>query len=120
MVKSYAKTICLRDNPVHIAQYKRHHSNVWPEVLKALKEVGILQMKIFLIGKRVCVFTYEYVYTTKETFVATASAQYSLLPAAPVLICDREEQPERLNDAKIQTHVRQLSHGAAYGVLSDC
>jgi hypothetical protein len=37
-------------------------------VLKALKEVGILRMKIFLIGKRVCVFTYEHVYTTKETF----------------------------------------------------
>jgi hypothetical protein len=55
----------------------------------------------------------------KKPFVATASAQYSLLPAAPVLICDRKEQPELLDDAKIQTYVRQLSHGAAYGVLSD-
>ena len=69
MVKSYAKTICLRDNPVHIAQYKRHHSNVWPEVLKALKEVGILRMKIFLIGKRVCVFTYHYTLKMKKPFL---------------------------------------------------
>ena len=96
MVKSYAKTICLRDNPVHIAQYKRHHSNVWPEVLKALKEVGILRMKIFLIGKRVCVFTYEHVYTTKETFCCYSISAIFFVArrAAPVLICDREEQPE--------------------------
>ena len=50
MVKSYAQTICLKDDPEGIAEYKRYHANSWPEVLEALKAVGILRMKIFLLG----------------------------------------------------------------------
>lgn len=50
-MKSYAQTICLKDDPAGIAEYKKYHADSWPEVLQALKAVGILRMKIFLLGE---------------------------------------------------------------------
>ena len=45
MVKCYAQTICLKNDPRGIEEYKRHHADCWPEVLGALKSVGVLRMK---------------------------------------------------------------------------
>ena len=78
MVKSWAQTLCLVNDPAQIEghffissgrhgcyvsthivlpriehhlthiEYKRLHANSWPEILDALKQVGILSMKIYL------------------------------------------------------------------------
>ena len=42
----------LKDDPDVIEQYKAYHRDVWPEVLDSLREVGITQMDIYLIGNR--------------------------------------------------------------------
>jgi len=52
MVKCYAQTICLKNDPRGIEEYKRHHADCWPEVLGALKSVGVLRMKIYLLETR--------------------------------------------------------------------
>ena len=42
----------LRDNAELIAAYKKAHAKgaVWPEVTHGMKEVGILDMEIYLLG----------------------------------------------------------------------
>ena len=53
-VKRYVQTMDLKDDPKLIAEYKRRHSkeNAWPEILAGIREVGILDMQIFILGTR--------------------------------------------------------------------
>lgn len=53
-VKRYCQTMDLQDNPELIAEYKRRHSEgeVWTEILDGIREVGILEMEIYLLGTR--------------------------------------------------------------------
>ena len=51
-MKTYGRTLMLRDDPEAIAAYKRHHQAVWPEVLAQLRGAGITGMQIYLIGRR--------------------------------------------------------------------
>lgn len=53
-VKRYCQTLDLRDNPELIAEYRKRHSRaeVWPEILAGIREVGILEMEIYIVGTR--------------------------------------------------------------------
>jgi L-rhamnose mutarotase len=45
-------TLDLRDDPATIAAYREHHRRVWPEVIASLRTVGVEQMDIHLLGRR--------------------------------------------------------------------
>jgi L-rhamnose mutarotase len=45
-------TIDLRDDPAVIAEYRRYHQQVWPEVVRSLAAAGIQQLDIHLLGRR--------------------------------------------------------------------
>ena len=51
-VKRYCQTMDLRDNPELIAEYRRRHSReeAWQEILDGIREVGILEMEIYILG----------------------------------------------------------------------
>lgn len=53
-VKRFCQTLDLKDNPELIAEYRRRHSEgeAWSEILAGIKEVGILEMEIYLLGTR--------------------------------------------------------------------
>lgn len=53
-VKRYCRTLDLRDDPALIAEYRNRHAkeNVWKEVMDGIKEVGILEMDIYIRGNR--------------------------------------------------------------------
>ena len=53
-VKRYCQTMDLKDNPELIAEYRRRHSkeSAWPEILDGIREVGILEMEIYILGTR--------------------------------------------------------------------
>ena len=53
-VKRYVQTMNLKDDPELIAEYKRRHSQeeAWPEIRAGIREVGILDMQIFILGTR--------------------------------------------------------------------
>lgn len=53
-VKRYCQTLDLRDNPELIAEYRHRHrsDNVWPEVMAGIRQVGILEMEIYILGTR--------------------------------------------------------------------
>ena len=53
-VKRYVQTMDLRDNPELIAAYRRRHSSgeAWPEIMDGIRQVGILDMDIYILGTR--------------------------------------------------------------------
>lgn len=51
-MKTYAKTILLKNDPEKIAEYRRCHDHIWPEVVESFRKVGVLDMRIWMIGHR--------------------------------------------------------------------
>ena len=53
-VKRYVQTMELRDDPELIALYRKAHSReeVWREILDGIRQVGILEMEIYILGTR--------------------------------------------------------------------
>jgi L-rhamnose mutarotase len=52
--KRYCKTMELRNNSELIKAYKKAHAKgaAWPEITQGMKEVGILDMEIYLFGTK--------------------------------------------------------------------
>lgn len=52
--KRYCRTLSLRDNPELIAEYRKRHDkeHAWPEIRQGIREVGILEMEIYILGTR--------------------------------------------------------------------
>ena len=52
--KRFCQTLDLKDEPELIAAYKQLHDedHVWREILDGIKEVGILEMEIYLLENR--------------------------------------------------------------------
>jgi L-rhamnose mutarotase len=46
--KRYCLTLDLKNDPELIAEYKRHHEKIWPEVFESIKTAGIVEMEIYL------------------------------------------------------------------------
>jgi L-rhamnose mutarotase len=52
MPRRYCLTLDLKDDPDLIEEYKRHHESVWPEITKSIRDSGIEDMEIYLLGTR--------------------------------------------------------------------
>ena len=52
MKRRYCLTLDLKDDPALIAEYKRYHEHVWPEIVQSIKGSGIEDMEIYLLGTR--------------------------------------------------------------------
>ena len=52
MSRRYCLTLDLKDDAKLIAEYKRHHQRIWPEITASLKESGIEDAEIYLLGTR--------------------------------------------------------------------
>ena len=52
MNRRYCLTLDLKNDPALIAEYKRYHENVWPEIVESLRGSGIVGMEIYLLGTR--------------------------------------------------------------------
>ena len=51
-MKRFCLSLELHNNPNLIAQYCDAHKNVWPEIIKGHREVGIIDMQIYIDGCR--------------------------------------------------------------------
>jgi L-rhamnose mutarotase len=45
-------TVKLKDEPGIVDTYRRHHRAVWPEVQASLRQAGVDEMDIYLLGHR--------------------------------------------------------------------
>ena len=42
----------LKDDPALIAEYRRYHERIWPEIAASIRGSGIVEMEIWLAGNR--------------------------------------------------------------------
>lgn len=49
-MQRFVKTLRLVDSAEAIARYKQVHDEIWPEIVKGIREVGISMMDIYLLG----------------------------------------------------------------------
>ena len=52
MNRRYCLTLDLKDDPQSIAEYKRYHEKIWPEITRSIKDAGVLDLEIYLRGTR--------------------------------------------------------------------
>lgn len=52
MNRRYCLTLDLKDDPLLIAEYKRHHEKIWPEITQSIRDSGIEDLEIYLLGTR--------------------------------------------------------------------
>lgn len=52
MSRRYCLTLDLKDDPKLIAEYKRYHQKIWPEITSSIKDSGIEDLEIYLLGTR--------------------------------------------------------------------
>jgi L-rhamnose mutarotase len=52
MIRRFCFTLDLKDDLALIAEYKKCHQNVWPEIIASIKSSGIEDMEIYLLGTR--------------------------------------------------------------------
>jgi len=52
--KRYCKTLSLKDDAQLIEDYKKVHAPdaAWPEITQGMREVGIIDMEIYILGTR--------------------------------------------------------------------
>ena len=51
-MRRYCLTLDLKDDPQLIAEYKNYHRKIWPEITASIRESGIEDMEIYLLGTR--------------------------------------------------------------------
>ncbi len=52
MNRRFCLTLDLKDDPKLIAEYKRYHEKIWPEITRSIQDSGIEDMEIYLLGTR--------------------------------------------------------------------
>jgi L-rhamnose mutarotase len=52
MKRRYCLTLDLKDDPQLIAEYKRYHQRIWPEITQSLYDAGIENAEIYAFGTR--------------------------------------------------------------------
>jgi L-rhamnose mutarotase len=50
--RRFCLTLDLKDDSQLIAEYKRYHEKIWPEITQSIKDSGIEDMEIYLLGTR--------------------------------------------------------------------
>jgi len=47
----------LKPDPALIAEYRKYHEKIWPEITQSLKDSGIEDLEIYLVGSRMFMIT---------------------------------------------------------------
>jgi L-rhamnose mutarotase len=69
MKRRYCLTLDLKNDPRLIAEYRKHHENMWPEITQSIHDAGIEDMEIYLLGTRLFM-----IIETRGTFSFQAKA----------------------------------------------
>lgn len=69
-MKRFCFALDLKDDSELIQEYIEYHENVWPEILKSIRDAGILDMEIYNVGNRLFM-----IMETTDDFDADAKAE---------------------------------------------
>ncbi len=73
-MRRYCLALDLKDDPKLIAEYKRYHESIWPEITQSIKDSGIENMEIYLLGTRMFM-----IMEVNDTFSFQAKTQADLI-----------------------------------------
>ena len=48
MSRRFCLALDLKDDPSLIAEYRKYHEKIWPEITQSLKDAGIEDLEIYL------------------------------------------------------------------------
>ena len=51
-MKRHCLTLDLKDDPLLIAEYRKHHEKIWPEIAQSIHDAGVENLEIYLLGTR--------------------------------------------------------------------
>src|SRR5262249_16987210 len=69
-MKRHCLTLDLKNDPRLIAEYRKHHEKIWPEITRSIKDSGIEDLEIYLLGTRMFM-----IMEVNDTFSFAAKAQ---------------------------------------------
>ena len=52
MSRRFCFALDLKDEPALIAEYRKYHEKIWPEITRSLRDSGIEDLEIYLPGTR--------------------------------------------------------------------
>ena len=52
MSRRFCFALDLKNDPALIVEYRKHHEKIWPEITRSLKDSGIEDLEIYLVGTR--------------------------------------------------------------------
>ena len=52
MNQRYCLALDLKNDAALIAEYRRFHQQVWPEITRSIRDAGVEDMEIYLLGTR--------------------------------------------------------------------
>src|ERR1700675_1143315 len=52
MSRRFCFALDLKDDPALIAEYRKYHEKIWPEITRSIKDAGIEDLEIYLLGTR--------------------------------------------------------------------
>ena len=52
MTRRFCFTVDLKDDPALIAEYRKYHEKIWPEITESIRNSAIEDMEIYLLGTR--------------------------------------------------------------------
>jgi L-rhamnose mutarotase len=52
MNRRFCLTLDLKNDPALIAEYRKYHEKIWPEITESIKNSGIEDLEIHLLGTR--------------------------------------------------------------------
>lgn len=70
MITRTVLAVDLKGDAGTIETYKEHHRRVWPEVLASLREAGIREMDIYLLGTRLVMIVETVEHDFRRCFAA--------------------------------------------------
>jgi L-rhamnose mutarotase len=73
MSQRYCLALDLKDDPSLIAEYRKHHERIWPEITASIKGSGIEDLEIYLFGNRLFM-----IIEANQTFSFGAKAEADL------------------------------------------
>ena len=73
MNRRFCLTLDLKNDPALIAEYRRYHEKIWPEITQSIRDSGIEDMEIYLLGTRMFM-----IMEVNERFSSEAKARADL------------------------------------------
>jgi L-rhamnose mutarotase len=76
-MKKYCLALDLKNDEKLIAEYKAYHQEVWPEIIKSIKDSGIMSLDIYCVDNRLFMIieAYENFSFEKKTAMDAANTK---------------------------------------------